>query len=120
MQYASERGMQVLGDRSTAGREILALDMGVRIPLSQPSEGRTVASTLDCQSGNAGSSPVSRSRIEVKMDRVELNADNREVLSRLSEKHKAGVAQVGERLLRTQEGGTSNVSTGSNLEKEKG
>ena len=51
------------------------------------------------------------------MYKFELNADLKEVWKRLAGNY-AGIAQVGERLLRTQEGGASNASTGSSL-KEK-
>lgn len=50
--------------------------------------------------------------------KIELNADLREVHKRLAQKESAGVAQVGERLLRTQEAGTSNVSTSPKLTAE--
>ena len=45
-----------------------------------------------------------------------LNADLREVLKRLAEKHNADVAQVGERIFRTDEVGASIASIGSTLE----
>ena len=50
--------------------------------------------------------------------KIDLNADYRSVCKRLAEKENAGVAQVGERLLRTQEAGTSNVSTSPKLNAE--
>ncbi len=44
-----------------AGRKPLELPMQVRFLLSQPREGRTVASMLDYHSGDVGSTPILRS-----------------------------------------------------------
>jgi hypothetical protein len=52
----------------------------------------------------------------MKHETISLNADLRAVWARLAKKYDAGVAQVGERLIRNQQAGASNASTSSMIE----